>query len=154
MMYNPYTYAMQPNPNAGIQPAQQQQNLQTNSYQQSYFLGVPNEQTARMYPVAPGNSITFRDESDPCRFYTKTMGPSPLDRPYFEIYRLIREDIAEAAAAPSKSTDEGKKESAIDLSAYALKTEVDALKEQIEALQKELAIKEKAKKENCKGTGG
>ena len=29
------------------------------------FIGVQNEQEARLYPVGPGNSITFRDESAP-----------------------------------------------------------------------------------------
>ena len=54
------------------------------------FVSVPNEMTARNYPIAPGNSVTFIDENSPyC--YTKTMGLNQLDRPIFKRYRLVEE---------------------------------------------------------------
>lgn len=59
--------------------------------QNSGFISVPNEEVARNYPVAHGNSVTFKDENAPY-IYTKTMGFSQLDRPVFDKYKLIREE--------------------------------------------------------------
>lgn len=70
---------------------QMQQMPQTPQIQNGGFVSVPNEEIARTYPIAPGNSITFKDENAPY-IYTKTMGFSQLDRPTFEKYRLVREE--------------------------------------------------------------
>ena len=85
--YNPYQYYPQPMQ----QSIQQAQQIQNNG-----FISVRNESEARNYPVAPGNSITFKDENAPY-VYTKTMGFSQLDRPSFEKYKLIKEDISDIA---------------------------------------------------------
>lgn len=83
-----------------------------NPYQQVYpqqptqtsgFISVRNEQEARSYPVAPGNSITFKDETSPY-VYTKTMGFSQLDRPSFEKFKLVKED-AEEITRPTVNPD-------------------------------------------------
>ena len=74
----------------------QQQTQQT--IQSGNLISVPNEGEARMYPVAPGNSVTFKDENQPY-IYTKTMGFSQLDRPVFERYKLIKEEITEEIPA-------------------------------------------------------
>ena len=58
------------------------------------FIPVPSEEVARNYPVAPGNSVTFKDDNAPY-VYTKTMGFSQLDRPIFEKYKLVREEDAQ-----------------------------------------------------------
>jgi hypothetical protein len=58
---------------------------------QNSFVTVRGENEARSYPIAPGNSITFKDETAPY-IYTKTMGFSQLDRPVFEKYRLTKEE--------------------------------------------------------------
>lgn len=58
------------------------------------FVSVRSEAEARNYPIAPGNSVTFKDETAPY-VYTKTMGFSQLDRPIFEKYKLVKENIAE-----------------------------------------------------------
>lgn len=55
------------------------------------LISIPNEDEARKYPVAPGNSVTFKDENAPY-VYTKTMGFSQLDRPLFEKFRLVKEE--------------------------------------------------------------
>ena len=55
------------------------------------FISVPSEEDARKYPVAPGNSVTFKNENAPY-VYTKTMGFSQLDRPLFEKFRLVKEE--------------------------------------------------------------
>ncbi len=90
--------------------------------QQLGFVGVQNENEARAFPVALGNSVTFRDESQPNTFYTKTMGNSPLERPIFEKYRLVKEN-----AEPAVHVQEGIQ--------YALKSDLDAIKKEIESLK-------------------
>lgn len=57
------------------------------------LISVRNEMEARNYPIAPGNSLTFKDETAPY-IYTKTMGFSQLDRPTFERWRLTKEEVA------------------------------------------------------------
>lgn len=95
----------------------------------SSLISVRNEDEARMYPIAPGNSITFKDENTPY-IYTKTMGFSQLDRPIFEKYRLIKED---QPAAQINSSVESK---------YASKDELADVINKISDLQNELlAIK-------------
>ena len=63
------------------------------------FTPVHGEDEARNYPVAPGNSVTLKDESSPF-IYVKTMGFSPFDKPIFEKFRLVKEE-ATAIAAPA-----------------------------------------------------
>ena len=104
--------------------------------QQLGFVGVQNENEARAFPVALGNSVTFRDESQPNTFYTKTMGNSPLERPIFEKYRLVKEDAAVSAPDASETASSIKD---IDLSIYALKDDLKAFEGQIVEIRKELA---------------
>lgn len=54
------------------------------------IISVNGEQQARDWPLAPGSSLTFKDETAPY-IYTKTMGFSQFDVPVFEKYRLIKE---------------------------------------------------------------
>lgn len=90
---NPYMYQQQP---PYQMPMQQQQ--QVPQIQNGGFVSVRNEAEARSYPVAPGNSITFKDETSPY-VYTKTMGFSQLDRPIFEKYKLVKEEDSEDTRA-------------------------------------------------------
>lgn len=77
--YNPYQSQLQ----------QQPQNIRSGS-----LVSVSSEEEARMYPVGPGNSVTFKNENMPY-IYTKTMGFSQLDRPTFEKYKLVKEETSE-----------------------------------------------------------
>ena len=96
---------------------------------QGGFVRVPNENEARMYPVAPGTSVTFIDENLPyC--YTKTMDRSQLDRPKFEKYRLVKEEDAPVAQQNTQEPVSGAKD--VDLSGYATKAEIDAFKAETE----------------------
>ena len=96
---------------------------------QGGFVRVPNENEARMYPVAPGTSVTFIDENAPyC--YTKTMDRSQLDRPKFEKYRLVKEEDAPVTA--QNGQEQASKAPDVDLSGYATKAEIDAFKDEIE----------------------
>lgn len=132
---NPYWQAqqMQQMQMPTQQPAQmpgggQQTQAQQPAIQQSGFVLVPSEQEARAYPVAPGNSITFKDEQKPyC--YVKTMGFSPLDRPVFEKYRMVKED-----EQPAVEASQLERQSV----AYALQADLDAVKREVDAVRSEL----------------
>lgn len=69
---------------------------------------VANEDEARRYPVAPGYTVTMRDETKPY-LYEKTMGYSQLDQPIFRKARLVFEDdtpqTQESAPTPEKSPE-------------------------------------------------
>lgn len=99
-----------------------QNQQQTQQIQNIGLVSAPNEDFARNYPVAYGNSITFKDERAPY-VYTKTMGFSQLEPPIFERYRLVKEDLTE-------QTEETPKEIP-----YADKTEVNALRDEIKTLR-------------------
>lgn len=136
--YNPYLQnAMQNQMMSQMMQNQMQGTQQQQTIQQSGFVLVQSEQEARAYPVAPGNSITFKDESQPyC--YVKTMGFNQLDRPTFERYRLVKEDETPQAAPTSPPT------AGVDTNTtYALKSDIEALWGEIEALK----AKRKPKKE-------
>lgn len=105
------------------QPYQQtqQQMMQNTTGVQSGFVRVQNENEARMYPVAPGNSVTFINENEPyC--YTKSVDLSQLDRPKFEKYRLVKEEDT----SPEQSTQ------SIE---YATKAEFEQLREVVMEMQ-------------------
>jgi hypothetical protein len=113
--YNPYQ--MYPN---YYQPQQQPQQTQTNG-----FIPISSELEARNYPVAPGNSVTFKDENAPY-IYTKTMGFSQLDQPIFDKYKLIKEE--QEVPVAKERMDELKK----------LKEEIKMTDDDIEELRNEL----------------
>ena len=91
---------------------------------------VPSEQFARSYPVAYGQSVSFRDENAPY-LYTKTMGFSQLDTPRFEKYRLVKEEAETPVKEPQVNQT-------VNVSSDELKAEIEALKGEIEGLKKEL----------------
>lgn len=143
---NPYYQQMQQQQammqqNQQMQQAQQNQPVQQPTIQQSGFVLVPSEQEARNYPVAPGNSITFKDENAPyC--YVKTMGFNQLDRPTFERYRLVKEDSPVAAqnAPTSADSTEGSKDTA-----YALKSDLGAIWSELDAIKEKLKVQAEKK---------
>lgn len=96
--------------------------------QGSGFVTVRNIQEAQSYPVAPGNSVMFRDENAPY-VYTKTMGYSQLERPTFERYRLVKEDIQEEPAQPTVI--------------YAQMSDIDALRGELDSIKRELGLEDK-----------
>lgn len=61
------------------------------SMQYGGAIRVTNEQEARNYPVAPGNSVLFIDGTQPY-VYAKTMSLTPYEPPRFEKFRLVREE--------------------------------------------------------------
>lgn len=120
-----YQYFQQPT------PYQVQQHAQ---YQPGGFVRVRNENEARMYPVAPGNSVTFIDENAPyC--YCKTVDMSQLDRPKFEKYRLVKE---EDAPQPTEGPDKPVEAPSVDLSNFIIKQDFDAVKRDIDAIKQDI----------------
>ena len=151
---NPYYQQMQQQQtmmqqNQQMQQAQQNQpvqQMQQPTIQQSGLVLIPSEQDARNYPVAPGNSITFKDENAPyC--YVKTMGFNQLDRPTFERYRLVKEDSPVTAHNSPTSADSA--EGSSKDTSYALKSDMTAIWSEIDAIKEKLkaqAEKKPAKK--------
>ena len=91
MIYPQYSYPstsyypQMQNMYAGQQQAVQQQ------IRSGGIVSVASEDEARRYPVAPGYSVTMRDENGPY-LYEKTMGYSQLDQPIFRKARIVFED--------------------------------------------------------------
>lgn len=128
------TYQQQPQMQAPqTQPVQQPVQPQI---QNGGFISVRSEQEARSYPIAPGNSVTFKDENMPY-VYVKTMGFSQLDSPNFEKFRLVKE---EEVQAQQPTSGENRQTNNVD---YALKTDLVSLQgafaAEIEALKKQIA---------------
>ena len=108
-------------------PQYQQQNT-TPQIQNGGFVPVPNIEVARNYQVAPGTSVTFIDENAPY-VYTKTRGFSQLDPPVFEKMRLVKEEDVQKQPGDDKT---------VDLSSYALKTDLEPVLATLDVLRKEV----------------
>ena len=136
MGYNPYYQQMMAQQQAQSQQ-QSQQAQNTPQIQQSGFILVRSEEEAKAYPVAPGNSVTFKDETRPyC--YVKTMGFSQFDRPTFERYRLVKEDEPETMQSAPKNDENSKGGEHID---YVTKHDLDGIWDEIEALKAKMSKK-------------
>lgn len=73
-----------------------------NQSSQVSFMSVRGKDIAVNYPIAPGNTIFFKDEIAP-NIYVKTMGYSPLEKPTLDIY--VREDAIPATEPTQTVTD-------------------------------------------------
>lgn len=122
---------------------QQMQNLQQQNQNQQIqnggFVSAPSIDYARNYPVAPGNSVTFKDENKPY-IYTKTLGYSQLDQPIFEKYRLIKEedDVVKVQESEEMIESEPTVEYFSKEESDVLKTEMENTKIEIENLKAEI----------------
>lgn len=113
--FNPYVQQMQQAPVMPIQNT-------------SSIVNVRSEDEARNYPIAPGVSMTFKNENAPY-IYTKTMGLSQFDRPIFEKYRYEKETSYEPQNEPLSAQ---LNENTIN----DLRAEIDELKARLDALEK------------------
>ena len=104
---------------------------QTAQIQNGGFVIAKDINEAMRYPVAPGNSVTFKDENKPY-IYTKTLGFSQLDQPIFEVYKLVKEEHAEA---PIRQLEEPIGQFLTLDEGNALKAEIDVLKSEIQFLK-------------------
>ena len=92
------------------------------------IVSVANEDEARRYPVAPGYTVTMRDENGPY-LYEKTMGFSQLDQPIFRKARIIFEDDAAAV----QSAQEQPAPPPEPAEPYATLAQLEALREAVSA---------------------
>lgn len=129
--YYPQYYSQYPQQN-NVQQVQQQMQIQNGG-----FISVRSEAEAFNYPVAPGNSVSFKNENAPY-VYTKTMGFSQLDRPIFKRFRLVEEDSMQETAQ-NDSVASPNNNQTINVADYVLKTDFEAVLSEIQALKKELS---------------
>lgn len=134
--YYPYFGSNQLN-NPAMQQMPQMQQLQ-NTQMRSDFVVVRSEEEARNYPVAFGNTVTFKNESEPY-MYTKTMGMSQLDRPVFEKYKLIKEQSQDAKPVEQPAQDQA----ALD----KMRAEIKSIWKEIELLKKKAGPKKTAEED-------
>ena len=128
--YNPYYQQAfnQQYPQMQQQPQimqNQQPQIQTNG-----LISVRSETEAANYPVQAGNSVTFKDETAPY-IYVKTMGFSQLDRPTFDKYRLVKEDVSELTTDNQKADYE------------AIRGEINALWKAVDELKPKKTTRKK-----------
>lgn len=140
-VFNPYQQQLQ---QAQMQQLQQMQQPQQKPVQSGELVFVQTEEEARNYPVAPGNSITFKNVNEPY-FYTKTMGFSQLDKPEFKRYRVLEDETVQEAPKTTAKADDASQ--SVDLSAYALKSDFVALRAEFDALKSDICKKIDRKKD-------
>lgn len=87
------------------------------------IVSVASEDEARRYPVAPGYTVTMRDETGPY-LYEKTMGYSQLDQPIFRKARIVFEDDAQSQQEKQEEPSEPQK-------VYAELKQLEALRDAI-----------------------
>lgn len=97
------------------------------------FVSVHSIQEAFNYPVAPGNSVTFKDENSPY-IYVKTKGFSQLEEPVFKKFRLIEESDTQSQENTTTVTEQ-----AMNYADFAKQTEIAALWSEIDELKKQIA---------------
>lgn len=114
-----------------LQNLQQSQQNQQPQIQTNGIISVRSIDEARTYPVAPGNSLTFKHETAPY-IYTKTLGFSQLDQPIFEVFRLEKEDFSES---PKTALEQPIGQFLTIDEANVLKGDIEALKQEIQFLK-------------------
>ena len=124
-------------------PQQQPQQIRSGG-----IVSVSGEDEARRYPVAPGYTVTMRDETGPY-LYEKTMGFSQLDQPIFRKARIVFEDAQETAQnkqeQPSKPDVVYAELSQLEALRDAVAADLNALRTMVETLaeQKKPASRKK-----------
>lgn len=92
------------------------------------FVSVRSAREAFDYPVALGNSVTFKDETAPF-IYVKTRGFNQLEEPTFEQFQLVKVDNSQKATEPAQTASPE----------YALKVDITALQNEIDLLKKKVS---------------
>lgn len=117
----------QPAPLPQQQPVQQQ-------IRSGGIVSVSGEEEARRYPVAPGYTVTMRDDTGPY-LYEKTMGFSQLDQPIFRKARIVFEDAAhEKQEQPSTHSVVYAELSQLEALRDAVAADLNALRSMIESI--------------------
>lgn len=114
---SPSYYPQMQNVYSGQQQAVQQQ------IRSGGIVSVASEDEARRYPVAPGYTVTMRDENGPY-LYEKTMNYSQLDQPIFRKARIVFEDDVQATQVKQEEPSEPPK-------VYAELKQLEALRDAV-----------------------
>ena len=112
----PYYPPMQQAYGQQLPQMQQQAPAQPQQIRSGGIVSVSGEDEARRYPVAPGYTVTMRDETAPY-LYEKTMGFSQLDQPIFRKARIVFEDDVPKEEKPEEAA-----------AVYAELTQLEALR--------------------------
>ena len=128
-IYNPYVYQQQ-----------MQQQMQQQQIQQNGLMPAPNEEYARNYPLAYGQSVTFKDEKEPF-IYVKTMGMSQFESPNFEKYRLVKEETEVTKDDGLQKSLDALRED-LEREVYDLRSDVTALAEKVQKMGKKKEVVE------------
>lgn len=107
-----------------------------NQTSQVGFMSVRGKDIAVNYPIAPGNTIFFKDEIAPF-IYVKTMGYSPLDKPILDVYK--REDYTSAPAQEAASN--AKNDPVIE----KMQDDINSILDDIDGIKKRLYNRPKRK---------
>lgn len=102
--------------------------LNQNQTPQVSFMSIRGKDIAANYPIAPGNTIFFKDELAPY-IYVKTMGFSPLDHPTFEQYK--REDVVLPQETVSNVSNDNSSIEKIQSDIRAIMDELDGIKKKL-----------------------
>lgn len=127
-MYSPYPMFPQPQMPQYNQFQQPQQQPQQN---QSGIVHVQTEDEWRNYPVAPGNTIIFKNDNAPY-IYTKTMDSSQLGQPIFEKFRLVKEEDKEVIIDSPKVID-----SKYEEDMKAIKSDIKYIRDRLSNIEKQ-----------------
>lgn len=106
-----------------------------NQQPQVSFMSIRGKEIAVNYPIAPNNTIIFRDELEPY-IYVKSMGYSPLDKPVMDIYRREEPNLAQ------ESTPKVKEENSI---IEKIQDDIKAIFDDIEGIKKKINTKPRRK---------
>lgn len=133
--YQPYSFTPYPNlyspyqtqqmPIQQPQAQQQPQAVSNANSDSNAFISVRSKAEALNWHVAPGQSVSFKDESEPGRYYSKSRGMSQFDEPVFKSYHLV-EDLDESS--------ENQNEKRNDENTLKLKEEMDKLIDKVNEL--------------------
>ncbi len=148
----PYPYYQYPNYNQMYYQQQMQnvQQQQTPQIQNGGFIFVKDINEAKNYAVAPGNSVTFKIESQPY-ICTKTLGFSQLDQPIFEVFKLVKEENEWQNNGSTESVTDDllpneylsiSQGNEIKVEMTKLKSELTELKDELNELKAELGASE------------
>lgn len=147
----PYPQQLQNMQQLNQQPVSQINNAaNSQQIQNGGFVSVRSIDEARQWPVAPGNSVTFKIEGMPyvCE---KTMGFSQLESPRFETFRLVKEDGTAQCCENAAQPKEESLEKPNIMSDFVLAEDFNVLTQKVSDLETEMdELKKNASENNAK----
>lgn len=110
-------------------------NFYQNQQPQVSFMSIRGRDIAVNYPIAPNNTIIFKDEMSPY-IYVKSMGFSPLEKPMMEIYKK-EEPIQVQEGTPDTKEDNS--------TIQKLQTDIEGILDDIEGIKQKLNARARRK---------